>query len=284
MDWLTNNFIANMYGPSFLLLYIVTIAAALMLGKNFIRSADTTDREPSMPPPSKPDPYELAYLRGGEQEVIRLTVFRLVQTGRLTLADAKSGKIARADGPAHLSEMSDMERTVYKALDNPETVRGICRRIFPKFMKDCAPLERHLRERRLLVDQSVIESVYRVRKVVLAVILGLGGYKLAVALSRGRANVLFLIILAVVGCILTIRKLKAPRLSRRGEDYLKQLQAGLEDEKNAIGADSQSEGSDLTLFVALFGFGVLAGTPFAGYMDILPPAVASADKIGRAHV
>ena len=81
--------------------------------------------------PSNPDPTELAYLRGGVQEVIRLAIFRLVQAGRLTLANAKTGMLARTDDPGNTSGMSDMEQTVYNELADPLTVRGICQRLSP---------------------------------------------------------------------------------------------------------------------------------------------------------
>jgi len=280
MELLTDNFIANMYGPDFLILYLVTILVAFMLGKYFIRKADTSDRDQPQPLPTRPDPCELAYLRGGVPEVIRLTIFRLVQAGCLTLANARTGTIARAVGFTDAAKLSGMERTVYMELEKHRTVRDLCRRLFAKFQKDCGPLERRLMERHLLADQALIDSARSVRMTLLAVILGLGGYKLAVALSRGRTNVVFLVILALAGCILTLWKCKTPRLSKRGKDYLKQLRAEREDEKDAIGTDTEIGGADLTFYVALFGFGMLAGTEYSGFTDVLASPSSSSEDSG----
>jgi uncharacterized protein (TIGR04222 family) len=286
MELLADNFIANMRGPDFLILYFVTILAAFVIGRNIIRNADTSIREQPRQLPSRPDALELAYLRGGVPEVIRLTIFKLVQAGRLVLANARTGKIARAVGFTDSAKLSGMESIVYKELEKKRTVRDLCKRLFSRFVKDCGPLETRLKERRLLTEQAVVDSARRVRMTLLVLILGLGGYKLAVALSKGRTNVLFLIILAAAGCILTLWKCRAPRLSRLGEDYLKRLRTEREDEKNAIGTGSEISGAeiggaDLTFYVALFGFGMLAGTPYSGFTDVLAsPVSSSGDSSG----
>ena len=40
-----------------------------------------------MPIPTKPDPYEIAFLRGGENEVTRLLAFDLINRGYLRVAE-----------------------------------------------------------------------------------------------------------------------------------------------------------------------------------------------------
>jgi len=274
IEWLTDNYIANMKGVDFLLLYITIIIAALILGWKFIRNADSTGQEPPLPLPSNPDPYELAYLRGGVQEVIRLAVFKLVQVHSL-VSNAKDFKIVRASDSAEPPAMSDMERIVYKELDSPQTMRSVCRRLSSEFKERCFPLEQRLYNDRLLTTQAALDRARMVMIALLSIIFLLGGYKLAVALSRGRTNVIFLVVSAVIGAILTIRISRTRRLSRRGSDYLKRLQAELKDEKNAAVPEVGIEGPNLTLLVALFGFGVLQGTAYAQYVNVLAPSRSS---------
>ena len=56
------------------------------------------------------------------------------------------------------------------------------------------------------------------------VILGLGGYKLIVAMEKGRTNVGFLVVMAIVSLGLLMCVCEPPRLSCRGRHYLVQLQ------------------------------------------------------------
>ena len=48
-----------------------------------MRGRDRTANLPPLPIPADPDPCEIAYLRGGENEATRLIVFDLIQRGCL---------------------------------------------------------------------------------------------------------------------------------------------------------------------------------------------------------
>src|SRR5262249_28454252 len=85
MDWLTNNFIANMIGPDFLLFYACVIAITLGICRWRVDWQDPTAGQTPPRLPTDPDPYEVAYLRGGENEVTRLAVFGLIQRGYLEI-------------------------------------------------------------------------------------------------------------------------------------------------------------------------------------------------------
>ena len=258
--------IARMKGVDFLVVYIAIIAGGLILGWKYIRNADPTADELPLPPPLNPDPYEVAYLRGGIQEVIRLTVFRLIQARSLV---GEGLKIARADGSVAPSTLSDMERIVYQALDTPLTTRALCKLISPEFKERCVPLDQRLRNERLLTSQTAIDRARKVKIALLCVVLLLGGYKLVVALATGHTNVLFLILSAVIGTILIFKISRTPWLSRKGAEYLKQLQAKSRGEQDISAPNMEIEDSGLTLMVALFGFGVLEGTAYAQYANAL---------------
>ncbi|HKI21663.1 MAG TPA: TIGR04222 domain-containing membrane protein [Isosphaeraceae bacterium] len=92
MSWLLHNFIADMPGPVFLLLYLLVIAAVVAASSISIRTADQTRgmETPQIPP--KLDPYELAYLRGGENEVTRAAIASLIEREFLQIAEQKSGR------------------------------------------------------------------------------------------------------------------------------------------------------------------------------------------------
>ncbi|SPJ14266.1 membrane hypothetical protein [Syntrophobacter sp. SbD2] len=262
LGWLTDNAVANMKGVEFLRFYIATMAAALIFGWWFIRKGDSTREEAALPLPANPDPYELAYLRGGVQEVIRLAVFKLVQVRSLAAA-AKNRRIGRVEGSSEPQSMSDMERVVYRELSVPQKMASVCKRLSTEFKELCYPLETRLNGERLLVVDSFISRARLTKTALLLFIVLLSGYKLVVALSRGRTNVMFLVFSAFIGVILTVKIFAAPRLSARGRDYLKRFQKELKDQKNAVVPDTDIENPALTLLVALSGFAVLHGTPYA---------------------
>ncbi|MFP4007883.1 MAG: TIGR04222 domain-containing membrane protein [Spirulinaceae cyanobacterium] len=79
MDAVFNNPLAQMYGPYFLLVYGAVIGVVLTLCHNALR-----DRTAALPVPKITDdldPYEVAYLRGGENAIAQLIVGRLVELG-----------------------------------------------------------------------------------------------------------------------------------------------------------------------------------------------------------
>jgi len=262
------NYIANMKSVDFLLFYIAVIAAGSILGWMFIQKADSAGSEMVMVLPPNPDPYEISYLRGGIQEVMRLAVFKLVQA-RSLVSSGKDRKIARVDGSIELSAMSDKERAVYDELIDPQTMRSISKRLSSKFRGLCYPLEQRLVNERLLTTQAAKGRARLVRVALLSIVFFLGGYRLYIALSSGRTNVGFLIFLAVIATILILRIFRTPRLSKRGRDYLKALQEKFKDSKNSVVPDQGIENTGLSLLVALFGITVLQGTPYAPYLTVL---------------
>src|SRR4051812_47950246 len=68
MNWLLNNPISEMPGPMFLALYAGLIALIFLEAFFKNRRADRSRELGPMPIPTKPDPCEIAYLRGGENE------------------------------------------------------------------------------------------------------------------------------------------------------------------------------------------------------------------------
>ena len=81
MDILLDNPLATMYGPYFLILYGFVIFFVLVILAIIKSGVDDTDELPIPPIPLQIDPYEIAYLRGGTNEVVRSVVFSLMQKG-----------------------------------------------------------------------------------------------------------------------------------------------------------------------------------------------------------
>ena len=93
MEWLFANPIGDLSGPAFLALYALIAAAIVVAARLQIAAADTSETGPPPPVTTDRDPYEIAYLRGGGNELLRFTIFDLARQGALRVAaPPKPGK------------------------------------------------------------------------------------------------------------------------------------------------------------------------------------------------
>ena len=89
MNWLLNNPVADMDSEYLLLFYAMAIGAVILACYKSVRSADRTRHMEPPEIPARLDPYELAYLRGGETEVTRIAIISLLQRGLLQITESR---------------------------------------------------------------------------------------------------------------------------------------------------------------------------------------------------
>jgi uncharacterized protein (TIGR04222 family) len=286
MDWVLSNPIDSMPGPQFLVFYGMAIFFTLAVCWIRTRGRDATDR---LPPPSIPrdiDPYEVAYLRGGENEVVRVAIFSLMQRGYLQVAEEKSlfrtgadrQTIAREPRHPDPHHLSPMEREVFDWFESPRTADRIFQSTLPGRVREhCADLEQRLQAGHLLQPPQRKAAALRAGLLGAAVILGLGTYKLLAALARGHRNVEFLLVLALVGTSLLVAVCRLPRHTHLGRRYLYRLQKAFEQLRDRTRfTTSAAADPNAALVVGLFGAAVLAGTPFEGYHKMFQRSAAHA--------
>ncbi|HEY0079812.1 MAG TPA: TIGR04222 domain-containing membrane protein [Pyrinomonadaceae bacterium] len=280
MEWLLHNPIADMYGPYFLLFYAVVILLVVVSAWLVLRAQDWTARMPLPPVPAEPDPYEIAYLRGGEMEVAETAIFSLMQRGYLQATERPDGtSFERTPEAAEAGRLPQLERRVLEWFSTPRRRAEIFAPLGLRYevRGGCVQFEQKLRREHLLTPQHM-EKISRLVWLTGALVLAaLGGYKLVIALSRGRFNVAFLIIMCIVGLVMlrAVSRLPQSRLSRRGRQYLDRLQMAFAQLKDRYRqqpqiADTQparfANSIDPTLIlVGAFGVASLAGTPYEDY-------------------
>lgn len=280
MEWLTHNPIADMYGPNFLVLYGTLIVLTLLVCRWMVLNAGRVDDAMPVAIPSQPDPYEIAYLRGGEMEVLQVIVFGLMQRGFLMPGGTSSKRIERHLEPPDSKTLTDMERTVYQCFDTPRTMREAVVRLGNSLQKHCLPYDWSLRQNRLLASGETVQSVQKIKIAALSLIVGLGVYKLMIAVSRGRSNVFFLIIMTGLAFFFIIRICRTPRLSARGKDYLQKLQSTFQMMKTNITQGDALQGQTVALIIGIFGAAVLADTAYGAMLTALDPARTTSGGFG----
>lgn len=253
-------------GPQFLAFY--SVVAVITLGLlHFRRAAMESGPAPRI---DHSDPYLLAYLRGGKNEALRVATVVLVDR-RLLVVDEKNRTLAvagRFTAPSHLIE---------RALMRHFTQAHLATTIFDNLELGavCDRYERRLSEAGLLPDAERRAARRRLLWRALTILIGLSMLKIVVALSRGRANIIFLLILTVVAVIIAV-KLANPRRTARGDAMLDDLRR-LFGRLREGGARVIKGGAtaDAALLAAVFGVGALPIPEFAFALKLYPRASSS---------
>jgi uncharacterized protein (TIGR04222 family) len=273
MNWLFENPISELPGPLFLALYAGVIALVVMEAVwRKSRADQSLDLGPT-PISSKIDPVEIAYLRGGENEVTRLLVFDLIRRGYLRIETTKKWfgtgsetKIERTSEHPDVAELTPIEADVFDYFGSskkPETLfqaDGLASRL----KNGAWPMAESLRQNGLISGPEQVDAAWRNWYAGALMILAFGGFKFVIALVKGKHNVLFLLILAFIGLIALAIASIVPRLTRRGKDYLNRLRDAFEGLKPRLAEAHKDSPHDpaFVLVPAIFGVSALVGTPF----------------------
>jgi hypothetical protein len=153
MNWLIHNPIGDMPGPAFLLVYLVVAMATCIVAHRLLRASDPTDTIELPPVPIEPDPYRIAYLRGGENEVIRIVLFALTERGYVSVVqDAlyrflpKVNKLAQTSNQFDLSELTELERVMFDAVEARVVPTSLFGRpdLTARVAEECSPYKKEL--------------------------------------------------------------------------------------------------------------------------------------------
>lgn len=277
MDFLFDNPLANMPGVIFLVFYSLFIIFSLVILGVWKTQADKTASLAVPPIPPDIDPYEVAYLRGGMNEVARAAVFALRQKDFLIIQnDGKDSRIHRNQHQTDARKLNQLEQSVFHWFSSSREPKeifdsyGLLQILDPYY----GVYEARLEQQQFLTGSETRNRVKRARNIVLLLILGLGAYKLLAALINGYFNVFGIIIIAIVATLITFAVAKLPRLTNLGKTYLERLQMAFDKlqyqtERQAIqtnAAGAQFAGVDpLLLGVGVFGGAILAGTVYDDY-------------------
>lgn len=215
------------------------------------------------------DPYLIAFLRGGANEAIRIATVSLVDRG-LLLADEARLRTRLGFSPR------DVRRPLEKALlalyASPRDAADAYADAAVKAGAEA--LRGELARHGLLPAEETVQA-RRGRLVALVVLLlVVAGAKLLVALSAGRKNVGFLIVLAIVLPV-AARLVHNPGRTRKGDALLADLRtlfAGLKDRAATLAPGGAS--AEAVLLASVFGVTALPEAGFGYAKKLFPRASA----------
>lgn len=256
----------NFTGPEFLLFYIALIVITIVVVRR-LRLRNELRETPQTDTPWN-DPYRIAFLRGGKNELVRVAIVSLVDRGLLAVQDDKVETTTVGQG------MRARKRIEQALLEFCRTARE------PKELFAAAELtaaateyETELARMRLMPDQQMTNLRRTLYKRAALVLLFFSVTKIVVAWMRGRTNVGFLIILTLLALVILLPMAAFPRLSARGYvllDSVRNLFAALKVRAPQIRPGGAS--TELVMLAAVFGIGALPRENFVWTQKLFPKA------------
>ena len=296
MDFLFDNPLTNIYGPYFLVLYISFIIMTI-IGYRVLRTRlDLTTRFAVPPVPVNPDPFEIAFLRGGANELTRAVVFSLIQKNLLKiLNEEKISRICPTNAGFERRSLQPIELTALEwfgaANREPKELfqkSGLVERLKPYYETFQARLEMQ----NFFPDEEMKRRNNRLALQAFLLFAGLGAYKMFAAIYNGYWNVLGIVFITIIGVLVLGATAKMPRLTKLGKKYLERLQLAFEQIKPSnhyplaaqpsVPSATFASVDPFLLSVGVFGGAALAGTVYSDYNRTFERAQQSAGTSGSS--
>lgn len=261
----------NLYGPQFLLFYAGLLAITLFTVARLRRRDELRDTPYSDTPWN--DPYRIAFLRGGKNELVRVAIVSLVDRGLLETTKDKlqTTAVGRGTAPRKRVERDVIEYCV-SAREPNELFKG------DRFDAAAKQYEDELARMRLLPDGQMKVRRRELFLWAAAVLLFFSITKIVVAISRGRGNFGFLVVLTVVALVL-LGKAAFPRMSARGTALLENVRNLFQSLKvRAPQIRPGGASTELVMLAAVYGVGALPREHFLWAQQLFPRATSDSSS------
>jgi uncharacterized protein (TIGR04222 family) len=277
MDVLFNNPLANMPGVWFLLFYATTIVVTAFAFWFYKSNLDWTKKFPLPIVSTNPNPFEIAYLRGGENEFARTVIFSLVQKQFLEIrSEGKKKYINLTAIQPNWTTLSEIERVALKWFQVTREISeifapfGLTETFEPFFRNYAQKMEQH----HFLTPWDVQTKTRWLAVLIGLAIALLGIYKIVAALVHGRTNVFFALLMAIIAFVIFYSLGRVKRLSALGQKYVERIQEAFDNLKTKVQVSGEQIKSESAVFnsidpfllaVGIFGVGSLTGTFYSDY-------------------
>ncbi len=217
------------------------------------------------PQPTLTDPYQIAYLRAGSREALRVATVALLDRG---LLDAGASTVQARGVFADEIVKRPVERALLRCFARPEEAKAA--------FGDAGAQAACRTYQKILADQGLLANgaVYAARSgpvlAAAAIVLGVGAVKISMALAEGRHNIGFLVVLTTAFTIFALTAWRK-RLTGAGEAMLADLRrlfARLKARARTLAPGGAT--NEAALLAAVFGLKALPETNFP-FMEKLYP-------------
>ena len=259
----------DLRGPEFLVVY-AAFTLVLIFGLARLRKAREGTAPTTLPPIS--DPYAIAYLRGGQKAMLEVAAFSLVERGLLSVDDGTLTTAERHEARLATNPLDKAILQFFQARSKAFTMYRDA-----KFQGVSAAIEDRLRQDGLVPDLAIQEARSREFGIAVLILGGAAALKVIIALERGRSNVGFLIFCAIVACALAY-KVSFPRITKRGEQWLKDLNTLMSPLKRRAALASKDLGwREAAMVAAIYGLTAMRASayPYVGQMFPAPDTSSS---------
>ncbi|HVK56617.1 MAG TPA: TIGR04222 domain-containing membrane protein [Burkholderiales bacterium] len=249
-------------GFNFLLFYFVL---GVLINWGLRHWLQKKEMEEFVRKPQMTDPYQIAYLRGGDREALSIATVALIDRG---LLKAEGEVLQARDNLA----VDLVNRPIEKAVLKRYSLAGNADEVFtdPGARAACNEYRKELIKHRMIADSVLYRQRLAPALLAIAGLLLVTVIKVQIAFSQGRHNVMFLIILTVIFCIAVFVALGA-RTTGRGKamlEDLKTLFARLQQRSKTIQSGGQT--NDAVLLAAVFGINTLPTANFPFIKNLYP--------------
>lgn len=257
----------NVSGPVFLLLYLLLAVAANIWLRRHFHSNETTGVPRKLE--FAQDPYQIAFLRAGADEAIKVAVVSLVDRG---LLEESNGQLYTRGDDAGEFARRPIEKAILKCFSTAR--KPLHAATDARVKAACLSYETELQRHRLLAGTEVYRQRYTAFAAVAAVMTGISVWRISYALAHGRSNVGFLIILTII-CAIALYAAYRKRITGMGEAALERLKILFGSlKRSAADIHAGGENQDAALLAALFGLALLPQAQFP-FVERLYPKPAS---------
>ncbi len=254
----------DLAGGQFLVFYLVTGILTVLIIKSKMKLEEANWQIPKL---NLIDPYEIAFLRGGSKEALRIVVISLIDRGLIIVSD----KNLKTKSPAAIDSVRrPIEKAVLKYFSSGLPALDMYKD--PHLEIVCLDYQNALKKQQLVATGQVYASRRPLLFIGLAVLVGVAGVKILIALQRGRHNIGFLIALAIAFSVYLFVQYGSERtgLGDRVLEDLKVLFKSLKDRANSIRPGGAT--NEPALLAAVYGVSALSASSFPYVEKLFPQA------------
>jgi len=273
VSFIFENALATLDAGIYLGVYTLGVAG-LAAGAYLRRERSDETLGMRLPPiPDELDPYELAYLAGGEEELARLVVFDMARRGWLSMFDESSmfGEdyyLKRADDHPPTNLLRPIEREVWDLIDGTVLLSNLMGTInLPSHLSSyTSDYQARLSKKRMMLDGAQHSSQSTVALAAMAAVMMPGLYRMLVAmLSMPIAEEWFAFLVWSLLSGLTVWTCAKPKFrTNLGDRYLDALRREFDEMRDHMHIWGEAAAAHTSTLAALFGArAVLTGSAAA---------------------